>query len=1106
MASAVPIDIASEYRVRFDMFAVGAGADPVLVERIRQLISLERPDATLVDDLEAMLVGHTLPGQSVRALLQCLQASTTTSPDRARPLLQRAAEYAREDGDRLQLHTALICLAVLDCGAGRLDDATRGLGEAEQTLDGVDWAAWPLDAAAITQLQGQLRGHLHWLAGLLAFRASPPDLERAHDQLRRGIVAARDLPIDASMRLVYADVELARGSPWTAATALRRVRHLSLDPEERAEATIKLASCLLDAGDQREALAVLEAAPDEGNERHRVLRRGLLAAFALGEGVADEHIRDVVAAAQQLDGHDAAMLRVTAAEALADGARPRQARAHAAEGLRLLSEADRGSPIGARLRLVLARTELARGRIDEAVGHASGALASAAALGLWELRVEAARALTAAFDAQARHAESRRTWAELRRAARSAGDTGAEARALLGLTGAYCALGDAAQGAVLWRQALTLLDHPDAGARDVIELFELVPDGVGPDAVPLLEGALEDATDDGLEELEDRAIALLVEAQVAAGELAAAEGHARALVAKTDPRRRRREAAMAVRLLVDVVACNAPPEEALLRQALVAADACRDVWLRLRARVELGEWALATGRHAEAADVLGEASELSRDALVPGGTQRYGIHRSDVLHGIHSRLALAHHLLGDAAAAVDALERGRATLALQALLAERGAEGEPGLRAERALHAERAHVFARLDEAVDDEDDLLVDTLEVQLSELAQSLDDLDDARARDAPARAALQETRAVRLGDLQTVLDAAGAVALEFAVCDDVLLGALVTADDVRTFLVDAAPARLGELIAEARQALEGYDPDPPHLADLHSLLVAPVADLLDEEHLILVLDGALHALPFELLSPDGGPKPWRARELLVRRMSISRAPSLRVACVLLQFGPSRPPAAWSLAAAALDGINPTRGEGERLRLARLPSADREVHAIVEAVGAAAVAERALVGRAATRGAVRRLSEGDGDVLHLACHAFAHDEDPDLSAVQLTPEHRGSLADATWRAHEIAHHRTGHRIVVLSACGTGVGPVSAEGTLALSRAFLNAGAESVVASLWAVDDDLTARLMPQLHRSLVDGASPSAALRRMQLAALEDRTTAQPWAWAAFCVHGMP
>ena len=78
---------------------------------------------------------------------------------------------------------------------------------------------------------------------------------------------------------------------------------------------------------------------------------------------------------------------------------------------------------------------------------------------------------------------------------------------------------------------------------------------------------------------------------------------------------------------------------------------------------------------------------------------------------------------------------------------------------------------------------------------------------------------------------------------------------------------------------------------------------------------------------------------------------------------------------------------------------------------------------------------------------------------------------------------------LVVLSACETGLGPVAGgEGLLGLQRAFQVAGARTVVASLWKVDDAATERLMTHFYRNLWQkkGLPPLEALRQAQLAIL--------------------
>ncbi|MFI5402943.1 MAG: CHAT domain-containing protein [Planctomycetota bacterium] len=104
------------------------------------------------------------------------------------------------------------------------------------------------------------------------------------------------------------------------------------------------------------------------------------------------------------------------------------------------------------------------------------------------------------------------------------------------------------------------------------------------------------------------------------------------------------------------------------------------------------------------------------------------------------------------------------------------------------------------------------------------------------------------------------------------------------------------------------------------------------------------------------------------------------------------------------------------------------------------------------------------------------------------------------------------GVRLAVLSACQTGRGtPAAGEGTLGLVRGFRLAGARSVVASLWKVDDKATALLMERFYEGLLDRKlEPAAALRAAALAVRDHADTAgtRPFAapryWAAFVAYG--
>jgi CHAT domain-containing protein/tetratricopeptide (TPR) repeat protein len=97
------------------------------------------------------------------------------------------------------------------------------------------------------------------------------------------------------------------------------------------------------------------------------------------------------------------------------------------------------------------------------------------------------------------------------------------------------------------------------------------------------------------------------------------------------------------------------------------------------------------------------------------------------------------------------------------------------------------------------------------------------------------------------------------------------------------------------------------------------------------------------------------------------------------------------------------------------------------------------------------------------------------------------------------------GTKLVVLSACDTGVGEIkNGEGIYGLRRAFALAGAESIVMSLWMVDDEGTRDLMKAYYTRLARGEGRADALRSAQLSLSHSAQYSDPWHWASFVEYG--
>jgi CHAT domain-containing protein len=294
----------------------------------------------------------------------------------------------------------------------------------------------------------------------------------------------------------------------------------------------------------------------------------------------------------------------------------------------------------------------------------------------------------------------------------------------------------------------------------------------------------------------------------------------------------------------------------------------------------------------------------------------------------------------------------------------------------------------------------------------------------------------------------------------------------------------------------------------------LLGNLLDGVGAKRLLVLPDGPLNGLPFAALPMPHG----HAREMLVDRYVITAAPSLALALrpsaprsgehlrVAVISDPVYTPDDRRLGSAASESGTFRGSEPNPERFARLPYSATEARAVVRAFAGMDVIE--LAGFNATARRVIELPSEDLGVLHFATHAVTRRDAPEQSALFLSEY----AADGTLltkdrlTADDIGRSGLRADVVVLSGCATGDGrELRGEGVLGLTYRFLANGSNTVVASLWPVEDALTARFMEEFYMAYRATGSTADALRTAQL---RTRGTAAAAVWSSFVVraNGLP
>jgi CHAT domain-containing protein len=128
---------------------------------------------------------------------------------------------------------------------------------------------------------------------------------------------------------------------------------------------------------------------------------------------------------------------------------------------------------------------------------------------------------------------------------------------------------------------------------------------------------------------------------------------------------------------------------------------------------------------------------------------------------------------------------------------------------------------------------------------------------------------------------------------------------------------------------------------------------------------------------------------------------------------------------------------------------------------------------------------------------------EYPDRSALIFAPG-KNEPDDGMLQVRDIEKLRLNAGLVTLSACDTGVGPVGEDGVDNIVNAFIEAGADTVVSTLWELEDHSTEHLMAAFYSRLSKGEPKGQALRDAQNQLIKEGL--QPYYWASFQLVGDP
>jgi CHAT domain-containing protein len=295
------------------------------------------------------------------------------------------------------------------------------------------------------------------------------------------------------------------------------------------------------------------------------------------------------------------------------------------------------------------------------------------------------------------------------------------------------------------------------------------------------------------------------------------------------------------------------------------------------------------------------------------------------------------------------------------------------------------------------------------------------------------------------------------------------------------------------------------------LYQQVFAPVADRLTADELLIVPDGELRTVNFELLLTDPGVADY-TDHLLIQRHTIAYLLSATTAIQFAGIARERSKGLLALAPGFSDQVkaeyrssvtDTSELDNRFFRFVRQPFAVRTAQALGHAPSA-----QVLTGQAASEGRFRQ-EAGKYGVLYLGTHAEMDPSYPMYSRLVLSKGGAGTKPDddGYLHAYEIYELDLRAQLAVLTACESGAGKEEAgEGIRSLGASFAYAGCPSLVVALWNIDEKVSAGIITHFHELLAAGMPKHKALRQAKLdflATAKDELV-HPYYWAGLVLIG--